>query len=65
MPATLFTLPKVIVFNASAVLVSGSKANFYITGTSTRQDTFTDKALLISSANPVVADANGVFSYLP
>ncbi len=62
MAATLFKLPKVIVFDANAALESGAKANFYITGTSTRQNTFTDKALTIAHDNPVVADGNGVFA---
>ncbi len=62
MAATLFTLPKVIVFDANAALESGAKANFFITGTSTRQNTFTDKALTIAHDNPVVADGNGVFA---
>ena len=56
----LFTLPKAVVFDANAALVSGAKANFYVAGTLTRQNTFTDAALSIASANPVVADANGV-----
>lgn len=58
----LFTLPKAVVFDANAALVSGAKANFYIAGTLTRQNTFTDAALTIASANPVVADANGVLA---
>ncbi len=60
MAATLFTIPKPFIFQATAV-ASGAKANFYITGTTTRQDTFTDKALTIAHDNPVVADAFGVF----
>ena len=62
MAATLFTLPKVLVFDTNAALESGAKANFYITGTSTRQNTFTDKDLTTPHDNPVVADANGVFA---
>ena len=62
MAATLFKLPKVIVFDSSAALESGAKANFYITGTSTRQDTYTDKALTTPHDNPVVADGNGVLA---
>ncbi len=62
MAATLFKLPKVIVFDTNAALESGAKANFYITGTSTRQNTYTDKALTTPHDNPVVADANGVFA---
>ncbi len=60
MAATLFTIPKQIQFQATAV-ASGAKANFFITGTTTRQNTFTDKALIIAHDNPVIADAFGVF----
>ncbi len=60
MAATLFTIPKQIQFQTTAV-ASGAKANFFITGTTTRQNTFTDKALTIAHDNPVVADAFGVF----
>ena len=60
MAASLFTIPKTIIFQFTSV-ASGAKANFYITGTVTRQSTFTDKALTIAHDNPVVADAFGVF----
>ena len=62
MSEQLFTLPRVIVFDANGALESGAKANFYIAGTLTRQNTFTDSALTTPHANPVVADANGVFA---
>ena len=62
MSEQLFTLPRVIVFDTNAALVSGAKANFYIAGTLTRQNTFTDSALTVAHANPVVADGNGVFA---
>lgn len=39
----------------------GAKLNFYQTGTTTRQDTYTTSALSVAHANPVVADANGRF----
>lgn len=41
--------------------IAGAKLNFYRTGTSTRQDTYTTSALDTANANPVVADANGRF----
>ncbi len=62
MSEQLFTLPRVIVFDTNAALVSGAKANFYIAGTLTRQNTFTDSALTVAHANPVVADGNGVLA---
>ena len=40
----------------------GSKLNFYIAGTSTRKDTFDEDGN--ANANPVVADANGIFPYI-
>lgn len=50
----LFFLPKV-------VSLPGAKLTFSQTGTSTLQDTYQDEALTTPHANPVVADANGVF----
>jgi len=41
--------------------ISGAKYNFYVAGTSTRQDTYSDSALSSANANPVVADGNGLF----
>ena len=60
MSEQLFTLPQVVVFDTNAALVSGAKANFYIAGTLTRQNTYTDSALATPHANPVVADGNGL-----
>ena len=61
MAARLFFIPKAIPLNTTGALMSGAKANFYITGTTDRQNTFSDKALTAANANPVVADGNGVF----
>jgi hypothetical protein len=41
---------------------SGARLFFYETGTSTPKNTFTDQAATTPNANPVIADANGVFS---
>ena len=41
---------------------SGAKLFFYATGTSTPASTFSDLAGSIPNANPVIADANGLFS---
>lgn len=41
--------------------IAGAKLNFYITGTSTPKDTYSDSAKTIPNANPVVADAAGRF----
>ena len=58
--ATLFQLPK-----ASPVSAGNSYAlarlYFYQAGTTTKITTYTTSALSVANANPVVADANGVF----
>lgn len=40
----------------------GALLEFFITGTETPKDTFSDEALTTPNTNPVVADGNGVFS---
>lgn len=61
MPARLFTLPRAVALDANGQPYAGAKANFYLTGTSTPTDTYADALLASANANPVVADANGVF----
>jgi parallel beta-helix repeat protein len=39
----------------------GAKLQFYASGTSTPKDTYSDEDLTTANANPVVADADGVF----
>lgn len=56
---TIFQPPRAFIPNASGVKYAGAKAYFYITGTTTPKDTYTDFALTTPSANPVVADSNG------
>lgn len=41
--------------------IDGALLNFYITGTTTRKDTFSDRTLSTKNANPVVADSSGRF----
>jgi hypothetical protein len=57
----LFTLPKTEPHGVGGVTLPGSKCHFYVTGTTTRQDTYSNSTLTTPHANPVVADANGVF----
>lgn len=57
----LFKLPKNTQIDSSVRITPGAKAWFYETLTSNLQDTFTTSALNVAHANPVVADANGVF----
>lgn len=40
---------------------AGWKLNFYLSGTTTRQNTYSDSGLTVPNANPVIADANGRF----
>lgn len=56
----LFTLPGQTPLNAG-VIVPGATLTFSATGTSTPQNTYTTEALSVANANPVVADANGLF----
>lgn len=60
MAGSLFVLPRVTPLNGS-VGVPLSKLTFSKTGTSTAQNTYSDSALTTPNANPMVADANGVF----
>ena len=46
----------------SGAVSPGAKAHFYLTGTTTNTNTYTDAALTTPSSNPVVADAAGVFA---
>lgn len=45
----------------SLTLLAGAKLYFYVPGGTTPRNTYTDKALSIAHANPVVADSAGVF----
>jgi len=48
--------------NANGTPVSGAKVFFKIKGTSTNATTYTDSALTVPAANPVLADAAGWFA---
>jgi hypothetical protein len=61
MPA-LFTLPKQIPLSSAGLLLPGAKLTFSQTGTATLQNTYQDVLLATPHANPVVADASGVFA---
>lgn len=61
MPA-LFTLPKQIPLSSAGILLPGAKLTFSATGTATLQNTYQDVLLATPHANPVVADASGVFA---
>ncbi len=57
----LFYLPQAVRVDSTGAPYGGAKANFYLTGTTTRTDTFTTSALSVAHDNPVVADSAGQF----
>lgn len=59
--AQILYLPKPIPLSTTGGLMSGAKLYTYLTGTSTPQAVYSDYTLTTPHANPVVADANGVF----
>lgn len=58
---TLFSSPRQVALDAVGATISGAKMFFYEAGTSTPQNTYSDIALSIAHANPVIADSGGVF----
>jgi hypothetical protein len=60
MPA-LFALPQVVPLSALGAILPGSKLYFYDTGTTDAKPVYTDIDLSVAHAQPVVADASGVF----
>lgn len=59
--AVRFRTPFTQWVNGNSEVEEGAKLYFYTTGTSTPKTTYSDAALTIANANPVVADANGKF----
>lgn len=59
--AQLFELSGRAYENSSGVPYALAKAYFYVTGTTTPQDTYTTASLGVANTNPVVAGADGVF----
>lgn len=57
----LFRLPKQVAIDSSGTPHASAEANFFLTGTTTATNTYSDAALTSAHANPVIADANGVF----
>lgn len=56
-----FYLPYPQAFDGAGNVEPGAKLFFYITASSTPKDTYSDAALLVPNANPVIADAAGRF----
>jgi hypothetical protein len=59
--AGLAPLARLQAINSSGVPISGAKLYTYAGGTSTPLATYTTSALSVENANPVVADAGGLF----
>lgn len=55
-------LPQMVRVDSTGTPYANARANFYLTGTTTRTDTYTTNALSVAHANPVVADAAGQFA---
>lgn len=55
----VLTIPKVRVFTPNGAVAAGYKLFYYISGTTTPQDTFSNAGLTTPNANPVILDANG------
>jgi hypothetical protein len=60
MAGTLF-LPFYAAIDGDGAPMGGAKLYFYLTGTTTPQHTYTASDLVTPNANPVVADADGLF----
>jgi hypothetical protein len=58
---SLFVPPRAQYADTNGNPLAGAKLFFYLTGTSTPQDTYTDSGLTTTNANPVIADASGIF----
>lgn len=60
--ANLFHSPAFIASDINGASINGSKLFFYESGTTNPANTFTDNALSVVHANPVVADSAGRFA---
>ena len=60
--AQLFAQPFYTAFDTNGEPISGAKAYFYATGTTTPQSVYTSAALTTAHASPVVADSAGRFA---
>ncbi len=59
-----FPVPYLHPINGSGTPYPAAKLYFYVAGTTTPLDTYSDKDLSVPNANPVVADANGMFGQI-
>ena len=56
-----FVLPYQTVIDGTGVPLPGAQLNFYVSGTNTRLNTYSDPLLTTPNPNPVIANAAGVF----
>jgi hypothetical protein len=59
--SNLFNMPRVEAQDSSGGVLAGAQLTFFITGTSTKLDTYSDDTLVTANANPVIADSAGRF----
>ena len=57
----IFQIPRAYAVDGNGKPYAGARAFFYVTGTTTPKTTYSDYALSVPNANPVVADSNGLF----
>lgn len=57
----IFQLPRVQFFDSTGAVLNGGKLCSYQAGTSTPQNTYSDQALTMANANPIILSAGGVF----
>ena len=62
--SSLFFNPWVQYQNGSSQVFAGAKLTFYKSGTTTKQDIYTDNGLIVPHTNPVVADTAGYFDQI-
>ena len=58
----LFFIPRAVRVDSTGTPYAGAKAHFYLTGTTTETNTYTNSALSVASSNPVIANAAGQFA---
>ena len=58
----LFTLPQAVRIDTTGSPYAGAKIHFYLTGTTTDTNTYTDNARSVAHANPVIAGSDGQFA---
>jgi len=55
----LFFIPQAVRINSTGTPFAAAEANFYLTGGTTRTDTYTNNARSVAHANPVISDSAG------